>query len=155
MGDLNIEMGPDPARAYYWPPVNKRPTRVLFDPIWRDFSDPGGQKIGKFDIFRGKFTNSNPKPRWLTRPDPSQIFLTQTEDIFFDPKRRNWKIWEFLRKFSKPRPKPKMADPTRPNPGNKKLTQLGSKLFDRSYHYQSLNCTRLFLLQIIFTHSLF
>jgi len=33
---------PDPTRAYFWPAVNKRPTRVLFDPTQSNFFWPEG-----------------------------------------------------------------------------------------------------------------
>jgi len=62
---------PDPTRAYFWPAVNKGLTRVLSDPTQRDFFWPEGQKIEKFDIFRGNFPNSNPNHKWLTWPDPN------------------------------------------------------------------------------------
>jgi len=48
---LEVEMGPDPARAYFWPAVNKS----TFDPTRTDFIWPERKKIEK-----GKF--SKPKP---------------------------------------------------------------------------------------------
>jgi len=67
---------PDPTRAYFWPAVNKRPTRLWpeYFPTQRDFFWPEGQKIEKIDIFWGNFPNSNPNHKWLTRPDPGQKF---------------------------------------------------------------------------------
>jgi len=61
---------PDPTRTYFWPSVNKRPTR-----LWPGYflaqheeiflSQKG--KIEKFDIFRGNFPNSSPSHKWLTQ----------------------------------------------------------------------------------------
>jgi len=84
-------MGPDPTQAYFWPTVNKRPTRLwpgyfLTQPEWIFLT--GGKKIEKFGIFRRNFPNSNPNPKWLSQPnptwatknwpDPGQKFLTRT-----------------------------------------------------------------------------
>jgi len=40
-----LEMGSDSAQAYFWPAVNKRPTRVLSDPTQRDFFWHIGKKL--------------------------------------------------------------------------------------------------------------
>jgi len=73
-------MGPDPTRAYFWPTVNKRPTRLwpgYFPTRPEAIFWPEGKKIEKFDVFRGNFPNSNPNHKWLTRPDPGQKILTR------------------------------------------------------------------------------
>jgi len=60
----HVEMGPDPTQAYFWPAVNKRPTRLrpgTFQPNPKRFFWPDRKKIQKFDIFSGKFPNSNLK----------------------------------------------------------------------------------------------
>jgi len=83
-GQISIRDGtwPDPTWAYFWPAVNKRPTRlwpgyfltwpedIFFDPKWK-----------KFAIFRGNFptqtktVNSWPNPTQATKnwPDPTQV----------------------------------------------------------------------------------
>jgi len=72
--EWKVEMGPDLIRAYFWPIVNKRPTRLrpryFLTRPQEIFFDPK-VKIEKFDVFRGKFPNSNPNHKWLTWPDPS------------------------------------------------------------------------------------
>jgi len=58
-------------------------------------------------------------------------FLTWPDKIFLTWRAKNWKIWDFKGKFSNAKPKPKMADPIRPGPGNKIWpAQPGSKYFD-------------------------
>jgi len=74
-----LEIGPDPTRAFFWPAVNKRPTRVLSDLTRSKFFWPEGKKMEKFDIFRGNFPNSNPNHKWLTRPNPSHKKLTRPD----------------------------------------------------------------------------
>jgi len=66
---IQTREGPDPTRAYFWPAVNKRPTRVLSDPTRSNFFWPERKKIEKLDIFGG---NSNPNHKWLTWPDPTE-----------------------------------------------------------------------------------
>jgi len=68
-------------QAYFWPAVNKRPTRLWpgYFLTWaKDFFWPEGKKIEKFVIFRGNFPKPNSNHRWLTLPDPCQKFLTWT-----------------------------------------------------------------------------
>jgi len=77
-------MGPDPTRGYFWPAVNKRPTRVLSDRIQRYFFWPEGKKMEKFDVFRGNFPNSNPNHKWLTRTNPSHKKLTRPGSKILD-----------------------------------------------------------------------
>jgi len=74
-----LEMGPDPTRAYFWPAVNKRPTRL--QPGYF-LTRPEGKKIEKFDVFRGNF---NPNHKWLTRPEPQKIDPTWPGSKNFDP----------------------------------------------------------------------
>jgi len=76
-----VEMGPDPTRAYFWPTVNKRPTRLWprYFPTRSNFFWSEGKKIEKFDIFRGNFLNSNPNHKWLTPPDPRHKKLTRPD----------------------------------------------------------------------------
>jgi len=83
-----VEMGPDPTRAYFWPAVNKRPTRLrpryfLTRPeeIFFDTKD----KIEKFDVFRGNCRNSNPNHKWLTRPEPQKIKPTRVKNFWPGP----------------------------------------------------------------------
>jgi len=76
------EPWPEPTRAYFWPAVNKRPTRLW--PL-SNFFWPEGKKIENFDIFRGNFPNSNPNHKWLTRPNPSHKKLTRPGSKIFDP----------------------------------------------------------------------
>jgi len=69
-----IVMGPDPTWAYFWPTVNKRPTR-----LWTGcfLTWPEGEKIEKFHVFKGKFYKPKLKP-WiadLTRPETQKIDL--------------------------------------------------------------------------------
>jgi len=75
-------MGPDPTRAYFWPAVNKRPTQVLFDPTWRDFFWPEGEKLKKLtflgEIFQIKTQTID---GW---PDPTRA-AKNWPDKFFDP----------------------------------------------------------------------
>jgi len=51
-------------------------------------------------------------------------FLTQPKAIFLTRGEKNLKIWDFWGKFSKPKPKPKMADPTRAAKNWPDLTQV-------------------------------
>jgi len=51
--------------------------------------------------------------------------LTQPNEISFNPKGKNLKIWDFLENFSNL----DVADPTR-HKQQKKMTQPGSKIFD-------------------------
>jgi len=71
-----LEMGLDPTRAYFWPAVNKSPTRLWprHFPTRPEaiFFDPKEKKIEKFDVFRRNFSNFNPNHKWLTRPDPTR-----------------------------------------------------------------------------------
>jgi len=50
-------MGPDPTQAYFWPAVNKRPTRLWpgYCPTWPEaiFFDPKGKKL-KYLMFLGE-----------------------------------------------------------------------------------------------------
>jgi len=68
-------MGPDPTRAYFWPAVNKRPTR---HGPGHFLARPDGiflirkEKNKKFGIFRRNFPMLNPNQRWLIWPDPTQ-----------------------------------------------------------------------------------
>jgi len=83
---FDLEMGPDPTQAYFWPTINKRPSCLwpgyfLIQP--KEIFFPKG-KIEKFDIFRGNFPNSNPNHKWLTQPgsksfdpDPSLLRIKQ------------------------------------------------------------------------------
>jgi len=68
-------MGPDPTRAYFWSAENKRPTHlwlgVTFWPNPKWFFLSKGEKIEKFDVFRGNFLN--PNHRWLTQPEPQKF----------------------------------------------------------------------------------
>jgi len=59
--DYNCELWSraDPTRAYFWPNP-----KIFF---W-----PDGEKIEKFDVFRGNFPNPNLNHRWLTQPNPSK-----------------------------------------------------------------------------------
>jgi len=66
---------PNPTQAYFWPALNKMPTR-----LWAE-----GQKIEKFDVFRGNFPNSNPNHKWLTRPEPQKIDPTRPGSKILDP----------------------------------------------------------------------
>jgi len=71
----------DPIRAYFWPAVNKRPTRLwpgyfLTQPEEIFWSH--GKKFENLDVFRGNFPNPNSNYRWLTRPNPSHKKLTRT-----------------------------------------------------------------------------
>jgi len=62
-------MGPDPTRAYFWPTVNKRLTRLwlgYFLTRPEDIFLPEGKKIEKFDI-------------------SGENFQTQTIDVWLDP----------------------------------------------------------------------
>jgi len=77
--ESKVEMGPDPTRAYFWPAVNKRPTRVLSDPTRSDFFLNEGKKIEKFYVFRWNFQNSNPNHKCLTRPEPQKIGPTRVK----------------------------------------------------------------------------
>jgi len=91
IGCVITEMGPDPARTYFWPAVNKRPTRLWPEYFLTRPDDifflPKGLNIEIFDIFRGNFPNPYPNQRWLTQPDP-----TWATKIWSDP---TWatKIW--------------------------------------------------------------
>jgi len=83
MNGLIIEIGPDPTRAYFWPAVNKKPTRLWpgyfltqIEVIFLTLKE----KIEKFDIFRVNFPT--PYHRQLSRPDPSNKKLTRPR---FDP----------------------------------------------------------------------
>jgi len=66
---------PDPTRAYFWPAVNKRPTRLWpgYFPTQPKaiFFEPKG-KNWKIWRFRGNFLKSNPNHKWLTQPNPTQ-----------------------------------------------------------------------------------
>jgi len=72
-----LEMGPGPTRAYFWPAVNKRLTP--FDPVTfrpdpkRFFFNPKGKNWTIWRFLGGNFPNSNPNHKWLTRPG-SKIF---------------------------------------------------------------------------------
>jgi len=74
-----LEMGPDLTRAYFWPTVNKRPTRLRpgyfpTRPEEEIFFDPKGKNL----TFLGEiFEIQNPNHKWLTWPDPSHKKLTQ------------------------------------------------------------------------------
>jgi len=67
-----VEMGPDPTRAYFWPTVNKRPTRLWLEYFltWPEdiFFDPKGKNLKKLAFLR-------------------EIFQTQTKDGRSDPTR--------------------------------------------------------------------
>jgi len=78
---------PSPTRAYFWPAVNKRLTRLRpgYFPTQSNFFWPEGKKIEKFDIFRGNFWNSNPNHKWLTRSEPQKIDPTRP-----DPSQKFW-----------------------------------------------------------------
>jgi len=76
---------PDLIRAYFWPAINKRPTRVLSDSTRSNFFLTRREKIEKFDVFRGNFQNSNPNHKWLTRPEPQKIDPTRPGSKNFDP----------------------------------------------------------------------
>jgi len=81
---------PDPTRAYFWPAVNKRPTRLLpeYFPTQPEeiFFDPKGKKLknltflGEIFQIQTQIINGwpNPSHKKLTQPDPGQKFLTQT-----------------------------------------------------------------------------
>jgi len=73
---------PDPTRAYFWPAVNKRPTRLrpgYFRPDPKQLFLTRRERIWKFDIFWRNFQNSNPNHKWLTLPDPSHKKLTRPD----------------------------------------------------------------------------
>jgi len=81
-----LEMGPDPSRAYFWPAVKERPTHLwpgTFRPDLKRFFLTWRRKNWKIWHFDGKFSKPRPKPRWLTRPDPTKIELTPIK--IFDP----------------------------------------------------------------------
>jgi len=59
---LYLEMGPDPTRAYFWPAVNKRLTRLWpeYFLTWpKEIFFTRREKIEKFDIFSENFPNPN------------------------------------------------------------------------------------------------
>jgi len=66
----------------------------------------------------------DPQYKSLSRlwPNPMRFFLTRKD--------KNRKIWDFYGKFSKPKPKPKMADPIQPKWQKIDQTRPGSKNFD-------------------------
>jgi len=69
-------MGPDPTRAYFWPAVNKRPTRLRpgYFPIRpEDIFLIRKQKNWKIWCIRGNFPNSNPNHNLLIWPDPTWV----------------------------------------------------------------------------------
>jgi len=85
---LQLEMGPDQARAYFWPTVNKRLTRLrpgyfLTRPK-EIFFDQKGKKW-KIWHFRGNFPNSNPNHKWQTWPDPKHKKLTWPKKFWPGP----------------------------------------------------------------------
>jgi len=99
---LRLEMVPDPTRAYFWPAVNKRPTR-----LWPGyfltrpeaiFFDPKGKKlknltfIGEIFEIQTQTINGWPDPTRATKnwPDPGQKFLTQTHHYLRHNKLNNW-----------------------------------------------------------------
>jgi len=66
------EMGPDPTGAYFWPKVNKRPTRLwpgYFLTRPEEIFLTPREKNWKIWHFYGKFSKFKPKPFWLTRPN--------------------------------------------------------------------------------------
>jgi len=71
---------PDPTQAYFWPAINKRPTRLWLGYFLTQpeeiFFWPEGKKMEKFDSFRGHFLNPNLK--WLSQTVPSYKKLTRT-----------------------------------------------------------------------------
>jgi len=69
---------PDPTRAYFWPTVNKRLTRLRPGYF---LTQPEEKKIEKFDIFRENFLNSTPN---LTQPEPQKIDPTRPRSKIFD-----------------------------------------------------------------------
>jgi len=85
---LKLEMGPDPTRAYFWPAVNKRPTRLwprYFSTRPKEiFFDPKGKKLKNLtflgEIFQIQTQTINGWPK-LTKvkkfwPGPITIFDT-------------------------------------------------------------------------------
>jgi len=77
LAQFQLEMGPDPTRAYIWPGSNKRPTQLRYFLAQPDeiFFYPKG-KIEKFGIFRVNFPNPNTYQRCWPDPTPSNKNLT-------------------------------------------------------------------------------
>jgi len=79
-----LEMGLDPTRAYFWPAVNKRLTRLFLTWPEEMFLTRRGKnwKILDFqgEIFQTQTKDGWPGPTWPTKilPDPGQNFLTWT-----------------------------------------------------------------------------
>jgi len=72
----NLEMGPDPTRAYFWLAVNSRTTCLwpgYFLTRPKDISMSQREKIEKFGIFRWNFPNPDSNHRWLTWPTLTQV----------------------------------------------------------------------------------
>jgi len=87
-----LEMGPDPTRAYFWPTVNKRPTRLWpgYFPTRPEaiFFDPKGKKLKNLtfleEIFEIQTQTINGWPG-LTRPEPQKIDPTRPGSKIFEP----------------------------------------------------------------------
>jgi len=82
---LLLEMGHDPTRAYLWPEVNKRPTRLRPGYFLTRPEEIFLTRREKFDVFRGNFPNLNPNHELLTRRDPSHKKLIRPRSKIFDP----------------------------------------------------------------------
>jgi len=76
-----VMVGADRTRAYFWPAVNKSPTR-----LWSGYflTQPEDIFYPKGKVFRGNFPNTNLNHRWLTRPDLSHKKLTRPGSKIFD-----------------------------------------------------------------------
>jgi len=94
--DPDLEMGPDPTRAYFWPAVKKRPTRLwpgYFPTLPEDILfDPRGKKLKNLtfleEIFQILIQAIN---GWS---DPGQKILTQTHH-YPDPRpKRKVRFWK-------------------------------------------------------------
>jgi len=65
-----------------------------------------------------------------------RYFLTLPDEIFFNRRAKNWKIWDFRGNF--PNPNPNQRWLTQSNQSNKKFdpTRSGSKILTRTHHYK-------------------
>jgi len=68
-----VEMGSDTTRAYFWPAVNKRPTRLWLGYFLTRPNDIFFTWNWKIWDFKGKFSNAKPKPKMA---DPKETFYT-------------------------------------------------------------------------------
>jgi len=70
-------MGPDPTRAYFWPAVNKRPTRLQpgYFLTWPEeiFFDPKGKKLKKSTFLGEIFPIQTQTINGWPDPDPSLV----------------------------------------------------------------------------------